>query len=235
MIDGRRVLAVVAARGGSKGFPGKNLQPLAGVPLVRRAGDVARATGLVDRAIVSTDSAEIARVSGLDAPFLRPAELAGDRAPVIDALRHALSEMEARDRVTYDIVVLLEPTSPLRRPAHVEACVETLVGGGFDAVWTVSPINPSYHPLKSLALDADRNLRPLQTEGVNVVARQELGPLYRRNGVAYALTRECVEVQRTFFGRRTHAIVLDDCEYISIDTPWDLAVTEFYVQWSGWT
>ena len=151
MIDGKLVLAVVPARGGSKGIALKNLRPVRGVPMVARVGDCVKAVAEIDRAVVSTDHEEIAAVAeaaGLAAPFRRPEAISGDRIGDIDVLRHALAEMERIDARAYDIVLMLQPTSPLRRPEHVAAALGMLVEGDWDAVWTVSESDSKAHPLK---------------------------------------------------------------------------------------
>ena len=130
MIAGQRVLAVVPARGGSKGIPLKNLRPVLGVPMVARIGAVVRSVPAIDRTVVSTDHEEIARVAeaaGISAPFRRPPDISGDRIGDWDVLVHALRETEQLDGVTYDIIAMLQPPSPLRRPEHVHAAIEMLV------------------------------------------------------------------------------------------------------------
>ncbi len=210
---------VVPARGGSKGVPRKNLRPVAGVPLVARVGELVARLPWVDRAVVSTDDDEIARVaeeSGLEAPFRRPEALSGDRIGDLEVLCHALEAVEKADGQAYDAIVMLQPTSPLRRIAHVEAAVDKLLGGGWDSVWTVSVTDLKYHPRKQLQLEGDR-LRFSDPAGGGVVARQELTPTYHRNGAVYAMTRSCLREQRSLLGRRGAAVVLDE-PMISIDT-----------------
>jgi CMP-N,N'-diacetyllegionaminic acid synthase len=224
MFADRRVLAVVPARGGSKGVPLKNLRPVAGVPLVGWAGKVATALVEVDRAVVSTDHeaiAEAARLHGLDAPFLRPEALSGDRVADWDVLVHALSSMERLDGVTYDVVLMLQPTSPLRRVQDVRRCLELLVNGNHDSVWTVSETDLKYHPLKQLTLQ-DGRLDYFDPRGAGVIARQQLTPVYHRNGVAYAMTRQCLLEQRTIKGQDSVGVVITDPQ-ISIDTEEDIA------------
>ena len=123
MFEGRRVLVVVPARGGSQGVKLKNLREVGGVPLVGRAGDVVKALDFVDRAIVSTDHPEIARVAkvhGLDAPFMRPEDIVGrDHQRLAGSDPCACAKWRGIDGVTYDIVVMLQPTSPSRTPEHV--------------------------------------------------------------------------------------------------------------------
>jgi CMP-N,N'-diacetyllegionaminic acid synthase len=228
MIGNKRVLAVVPARGGSKGIPLKNLRPIGGVPMVARVGHVLRDIPLIDRAVVSTDHEEIARVaeqSGLAAPFRRPATLSGDRIGDIDVLTHALNEMEKIDGVTYGIVVMLQPTSPLRRASHVTECIEMLIGGDWDAVWSVSETDSKEHPLKQLTV-ANSAIDYYDMAGASIIARQQLAPVYHRNGICYAMTRACILEQKTIKGQSTGALVLKG-NFVSIDTEWDLNLVEF--------
>lgn len=228
MIKGQRILAVCPARGGSKGIPLKNLQPFLGVPLVARVGHLIAEIPWIDRAIVSTDSeaiANVARESGLDVPFYRPEELSGDRISDLEVLTHALVEMERLDGVIYDIVVMLQPTSPLRRVEHVQNAIQMLVDGHWDAVWTVCETDSKNHPLKQLTVHEGR-LDYYDPAGKLIIARQQLVPVYHRNGVAYVLRRGCLLDQQSIKGERTGALVLDE-NMISIDTSWDLELAEF--------
>ncbi len=224
MIGGKRILAVVPARGGSKGVPLKNIHPLRGKPLIAHTAALIAGLPWIDRAVVSTDHDRIATVAekhGLPAPFRRPEALSGDRIGDVPVLAHALAEMEAQDGVTYDVVVMLQPTSPLRRAADVEATVRRLVEGGHDAVWTVSPTDLKYHPRKQLTL-TDGRLAFHDPEGAQVIARQQLTPLYHRNGAAYAIARETL-LSGNLMGANSGAVVIDDATMISIDTLADFA------------
>jgi len=228
-------LCVIPARGGSKGIPLKNLRPVLGMPMVARVGGVVQAVAAIDRAVVSTDHDEIARVAelaGIAAPFRRPPEISGDRIGDWDVLAHALNEIEKIDGVIYDIIVMLQPTSPLRRPEHVQAAIEMLIDGQWDAVWTVSETDSKNHPLKQLTVDQG-HLDYYDSEGKSVIARQQLKPVYHRNGVAYAITRDCLLNQRGIKGRRTGGLVLEG-HFVSIDTEWDIALVEFVMRNSSW-
>jgi len=228
MIKDQRILVVCPARGGSKGIPLKNIQPFLGVPLVARVGHLVAEIPGIDRAIVSTDSKEIARVakeSGLDVPFFRPENLSGDRISDLEVLTHALIEMERLDGVTYDIVVMLQPTSPLRKVAHVRDTIQMLIDGDWDAVWTVSETDSKNHPLKQLTV-AHGRLDYYDQAGKQIIARQQLVPVYHRNGVAYAVRRSCLLDQQSIKGERTGALVLEEL-MVSIDTYWDLELAEF--------
>lgn len=229
MIAGRRVLAIVPARGGSKGLPRKNLRLFGGVPLVGLVGRVISELREIDRSVVSTDSEDIARVAeaaGISAPFRRPAELSGDLVGDVDVLTHALRTMETLDGVEYQVVVMLQPTSPLRTAAHVHKCIETLSSGAWDAVWTVSETEPRHHPLKQLTIAGNGQLALYDPGGRAIIARQQLPPVFHRNGIAYALTRDCLLAQQTLLGTRTVAIVVPG-PHLSIDTEEDLRVAEF--------
>jgi CMP-N-acetylneuraminic acid synthetase len=232
MFEGRRVLTVVPARGGSKGIPLKNLRTVGGVPLVALVGQVVRAIPGIDRAIVSTDHEEIARVaeeSGLAAPFRRPGNISGSIIGDFEVLYHALTTMESLDGVAYDIVLMLQPTSPSRKPEHVEQTLSRLVTGNFDAVWTVSETDSKGHPLKQLVVSDSHDLDYYDERGAAIVARQQLTPLYHRNGIAYAFTRDCLLLQKTTKGRRSGAVIIKG-PVANIDTELDLEWAEFLQQ-----
>jgi CMP-N,N'-diacetyllegionaminic acid synthase len=227
MIEGSTVLAVVPARGGSKGIPLKNLREVGGRNLLAHVGSVIREVPEIDRAVVSTDYPAIAREAekaGITAPFLRPESISGDYVGDVDVLSHALLATEALDRKTYDIIVMLQPTSPLRRAGDVSATIRMLIEGGWDSVWTVSPTDSKAHPLKQLVI-SEGALDYYDPSGARIIARQQMTPVYHRNGVAYALKRACLIDQRSLKGNRAGAFVVDG-HHISIDTEWDLELVE---------
>jgi CMP-N,N'-diacetyllegionaminic acid synthase len=228
VLEGRTILVVVPARGGSKGVPLKNIRPLLGRPLIAYTADVVKALDYVDRAVVSTDHPEIAHIAeqaGLSVPFLRPADISGDRISDVPVLIHALTEMEQRDGRRYDVVVMLQPTAPLRQPTQVDAAIRKLLSGDWDSVWTVSPTDLKYHPLKQLNLDAAGAVSYFDPRGAGIIARQQLEPIYHRNGVAYALTRGCLLDHQSLLGRRGSAVVIEE-KMLSIDTVEDFEQTE---------
>jgi len=229
MIQNQSILAVVPARGGSKGVPLKNLRMLGGQSLVSRVSAVMAQVPDIDRAVVSTDHdgiAGVAEAAGLVAPFRRPESLAGDRIGDLEVLTHALEATEKLDGRKYDIVVMLQPTSPFRKPEQVAACIRMLVEGNWDAVWTVSPTDSKSHPLKQLTVGEEGVLDLYDASGAQIIARQQLEPVYHRNGIAYAFTRECLLEQKTIRGKRTGALVIEEL-CVNIDTEWDLELAEF--------
>jgi CMP-N,N'-diacetyllegionaminic acid synthase len=235
MIDGRRVLVVVPARGGSRGIPLKNLREVGGRSLISRVGDVVREVPEIDRAVVSTDHEGIAQAAieaGLDAPFRRPEPISGDRIGDFEVLIHALEATEAVDRMQYDVIVMLQPTSPLREAAHVRATLRMLLDGNWDSVWTVSATDSKAHPLKQLNVGAEGALGYYDPRGGEIIARQQLQPVYHRNGIAYAMTRTCLVDQRTIKGSRTGALVIEG-DHVSIDTEHDIALVEWLLARRG--
>lgn len=235
MIQSQFILTVVPARGGSKGVPLKNLRMLGGQSLVSRVSAVVAQVPEIDRAVVSTDHdgiAGAAEAAGLAAPFRRPESLAGDRIGDLEVLTHALQAIEKLDGRKYDIVVMLQPTSPFRKPEQVSACIRMLVKGAWDAVWTVSPTDSKSHPLKQLNVGEEGALDLYDASGAQIIARQQLEPVYHRNGIAYAFTRECLLEQKTIRGKRTGALVIEE-PCVNIDTEWDLELAEFLLSRSS--
>jgi len=233
MYSGKKILAVVPARGGSKGIRLKNLRAALGIPLVARVGNVISKVDCIDRAIVSTDHDEIAQAAedaGITAPFRRPEELSGDRIGDLEVLVHALQATEALDQSRYDVVVMLQPTSPLRRAEHVKAAIAKLIDEDWDAVWTVSETDSKSHPLKQLTVhDDEGRMDYYDPAGSQIVSRQQLAPVYHRNGIAYAVTRNCLLEQKTIKGVRTGALILEG-NFVSIDTEWDIKLLEFIMR-----
>ena len=234
MYKNKKILAVVPARGGSKGIPLKNLKKIGGIPMVGLVGKIVQGISSIDRAVVSTDHDEIARLAiqyGLECPFRRPETLSGDRIGDIDVLTHALLATEGDDAITYDVIVMLQPTSPLRRVEHVQKTIEKLVDEGLDSVWTLSESDSKAHPLKQLTIEQEK-LGYYDERGAQIIARQQLAPLYHRNGIAYAMTRDCLLNQKTLMGKKTGAVVLDG-HFVSIDTQWDVKLVEFILSEKG--
>jgi len=220
---GYNILAVIPARGGSKGIPRKNLCKVDGISLVARAVKIAKSLTWIDKVVLSTDDREIAeegRKYGAEVPFLRPSELAGDISKSVDVWRHALIEVEKYYNTSFEISILLEPTSPFREPRHMEEVVEKLVEGGYDSVLTVSETDSKGHPLKQMVIK-DNRVGYYDDAGKDIIARQQLTPVYHRNGVAYAIMRKCLVEQKTIIGANASAVIIDE-PLVNIDTEQDL-------------
>ncbi len=230
MLDGQRILAVVPARSGSKGIPNKNMRILQGVSLIGRAGDCLAQLPWLDARIISTDSAEYAeegRRHGLEAPFLRSARYSGDTATALEVMRDALERYEAHSETEFDILLLIEPTSPLRIPADIEGATRVLLDNHCDSVICVSPADTKCHPLKMLTIEDDR-IGLYQPEAQNITARQQLSQLYVRNGVCYGVTRDCLLNKQAIITENTLPYVIER-RLVNVDEPIDLEWAEFLV------
>lgn len=221
MIQGRRVLGLVTARGGSKGLPGKNLAPLGGRPLISWTLAAAGASRYLDRCLVSTDDDEIARVAaeaGGEVPFLRPAALATDHATSVDVALHALDASgEAAD-----LLVLLQPTSPLRRTEDIDGALEHLVATGAPSCVGVAPADP---PPEQLYRPAEGGrLVPLLPEAPREVRRQDRPPCWAVNGAVYVVDVSWFRRGRAFVGPETVGYLMPRERSIDIDDALDLAV-----------
>ena len=220
------VLGLVPARGGSKGVPDKNVRPLAGHTLLEYTARAARESGVLDRVILSTDSLEIAdagRRAGLEVPFTRPAALAADDTPMVPVIEHALGEI-ARHGWSPDIVVLLQPTSPLRRPDHIRNAVAMLRETGADSVVTVVELPRHLSPDYVMRIDGGR-LKPFLPEGARVTRRQDARPAYSRDGTVYAFRRSTIEQLGEIYGNDCRPLLIDTSDSLSIDSQadWDEA------------
>jgi CMP-N-acetylneuraminic acid synthetase len=222
-----RVLGLVPARGGSKGVPGKNVRLLAGRPLVEHAARAAFESGVLDRVVLSTDSVEIAeagRRAGLEVPFLRPASLAGDETPMLEVVRHAVEHLTGAGWAP-EIIALLQPTSPLRRPAHVREAIALLRATGADSVVSVVEVPRHLSPDYLMRIEAGV-LRPFLPEGAGVARRQDARPAYARDGTVYACWRATLERFGSLYGDDCRPLVLSPAESLSIDSPDDWAAAE---------
>ncbi len=222
-----RVLGVIPARGGSKGIPNKNLHEVGGRPLLAYTIDAARASRRLSRTVLSTDDAEIAAVGralGVEVPFMRPADLAADASPMLPVLRHAAGEMTARG-FPPDVVVLLQPTSPLRRPEHIDRAVEILETTGADTVVSVVEVPHQFNPASVMRLEGDR-LRHA-TDGAVVLDRHHKPAVYARNGPAVLALRVAQLEKGDFYSGDTRPLLMTADESIDVDGPWDLELLEF--------
>jgi len=227
MTASSRVLGIVPARAGSKGVPGKNIRLLAGRPLLDYTAEAGRQSGVLDRIVLSTDSAEIAEVGrrcGLEVPFLRPASLAADDTPMLPVIRHAIDALAA-EGWTADLIVLLQPTSPLRRPAHIREVVDRLRSSDADSVVTVVELPRHLSPDYVMRIE-DGVLKPFLAEGERVTRRQDARPAYSRDGTAYAFRRTTIERFGNIYGSRCEPLVIDAADSLSIDSPGDWAEAE---------
>ena len=229
MYRDHRVIAIVPARGGSKGIPLKNIVPLAGKELIRYTTEFSSSLIWLDSCVVSTDHPKIASIAqeadGVGIIW-RPAFLSGDRVSDADVVLHAVEQVETETRENFDIVLMLQPTSPLRTAAHLLKCIDELIDGDWDSVWTLSETPLSFHPLKQLLLDQDGKMKFFVESGNSIVARQELNPVFHRNGICYAMKRNFLGSRDSLFSEGSTAGVIIEEPHVSIDDLDDLAKVE---------
>jgi CMP-N-acetylneuraminic acid synthetase len=228
VIGARSVIAIIPARAGSKGLPGKNIRPLCGKPLVAWSIQSARQSRYVDEVLVSTDGDDIARIAadcGAPVPFRRPAELASDAATTLSAVEHALAHYRDRMRRTFDILVLLEPTSPLREDDDIDVMLERLAGNWdrFDAVVSIGEVREHPSIMKRLR---GESLEPYCAELATTTRRQDNPPAYFPYGVAYVVKIPSLIEERTFYPRRCGFHVLKRYQGYEIDDLHDFLCVE---------
>jgi CMP-N,N'-diacetyllegionaminic acid synthase len=224
MINNKKVLAIIPARGGSKGIPRKNIVPLRGKPLIAWTIEAARNSAFIDRVILSSEDAEICEVAsqwGCDVPFVRPAELSADSTPGIDPVLHALTTLKE----SYDYVVLLQPTSPLRNSADIDTALEIACNGGHPACVSVVAVAKS--PQWMFYLNDHGRLVAYKDSPQIALNRQEITPLFLLNGAVYVAEVVWLQRVKSFLSPETAAYVMPDNRSVDIDTPLDLCFCDF--------
>jgi CMP-N,N'-diacetyllegionaminic acid synthase len=219
-------LAIVPARGGSKSLPRKNVRLLAGKPLICWTLDAASCSS-VDRVIVSTDDpeiADVARRAGAEVPFERPAELARDDTPGIAPILHAIGWLDEHEGYRPDVVMMLQPTSPLRTAADIDAALRLLMEHEGDAVVSVCPA--THHPYWTRRITPEGLLADFVVMDHVPVRRQDLPQAFALNGAVYAGQTAAVVRAQSFYPGRTHAYVMPPERSVDIDSPWDFELAD---------
>jgi CMP-N-acetylneuraminic acid synthetase len=223
-----KTLAIVTARGGSKGIPRKNIVPLLGKPLLAYTAEAALAATRLTRIVLSTDDEEIARVGrecGLDVPFMRPLELARDETPTIPVLQDVVRKLEVAGEF-YDAVFTLQPTTPLRRPADIDGAIDLLERTGADSVISFVDVGEK-HPARMKFITPDgRVIDPPFAEQLEGQRRQDLPKLYLREGSVYLTRRIVLMEQNSLRGRDCRAWIIPQERACNIDTSFDLFLAE---------
>ncbi len=220
------LLAIIPARGGSKGIPRKNIKMLAGKPLIGWTIDVAKQVKNIDRVVVSTEDAEIASIAsqlGADVPFLRPINLSDDATPSIAPVLYTLEQL-----VDYEWVMLLQPTSPLRSVTDIENLLALCKK--HEAPAAVSVCEVSQHPSWMYQRSSAGYLHPLVSEHLRIDNRQSLPPVYVLNGSIYLARTEWLRKQQKFVSSDTLGYVMPPERSADIDTPFDWLWVEYLIE-----
>lgn len=217
MINGKSILAIIPARGGSKGVPRKNIRELAGKPLIAWTIEEAQKSKYIDRVIVSTEDPEIIRVAqswNCEVPFVRPKELALDETPTSKVIIHALNNLPK-----HDYVLLLQPTSPLRTVEDIDGCIQYCEE--HRAVSCVSVTEPDKSPYWMFVLDSMGRMKPLLAQECFMTRRQDLPTVYAINGAIYMARYDWFLQYETFLHEQTLGYVMPRERSLDIDTEFD--------------
>jgi CMP-N,N'-diacetyllegionaminic acid synthase len=224
MIGSSSVLALVPARGGSKGVPRKNIRVIGGKPMIAWTIEAARGSRYIDRLILSSDDQAIIAVAveyGCEAPFVRPAELASDQADSMSVVRHAIDALPEQ----FEYLVLLQPTSPMRRTEDIDGAIERCVRGGAPACVSVCEADKS--PFWMLRMDAQGTVQPLFPAHQIPYRRQDAPVVFALNGAVYVARTEHLRLGGTFLAPGAVGYPMPRERSLDIDTELDLAIVDF--------
>lgn len=227
MIDNKKVLAFIPARAGSKGIKDKNIIDLGGKPLIAYTIEAAKKSKYVDKVIVSTDGENIANVAkqyGAEIPFFRPKELAEDNSNVLSALIYTLEQLK-KIKDNYDIIILLQPTSPFRNEKHIDEALELLINNNLTSLLSVCETDKN--PTLIRKVDNNNKLTPLID--TNISLRQEMDKYYILNGAIYINYVKDIK-ENKFLKDNEYGYIMDKCYSLDIDEPIDLEVANIYIK-----
>lgn len=228
MYDGRKIIALIPARGGSKGIKNKNIIDLNGYPLISYSIKASLGSKYIDDTIVSTDSQKIARVSrkyGAKIPFMRPAELADDNSKTIDTVLHAIKTLDEMNN-NFDVLVLLQPTQPLRTASDIDKSIEFFFQKGMKGLVSVSQVDE--HPLLMRKIDKNGNLVSLLKKN-STCRRQDMDDYYKVNGCIYINLINELKIN-TSFNDNPIGFIMDSEHSVDIDNMKDLYLANFYLK-----
>ena len=222
------VVAIIPARGGSKGIPRKNLAQLAGRPLIGYSIAAALGAHAIDRVIVSTDDTEIAAVAksqGAEVPFMRPVELACDAAPMLGVLQHALTWLEVHGEVV-EALVLLQPTSPLRTSRHIDEAAALFRSNAASSVVSVVEVPHQFNPVSVMKLSSQGILAPFISDQIGATRRQDKPKVYARNGPAVLICHPDTLLAGELYGQISLPYLMSEEDSLDVDEPRDLIFAE---------
>jgi len=226
MINGKKVLAIIPARGGSKRLPRKNILPLHGKPLIAWSIEAGLNSKYIDRVVVSTDCEDIAKVAidfGADVPFIRPSEIATDTASTDSVILHCLSTLSVDTNP--DIVVILQPTSPLRTNQDIDQALRLLIDKEAEGI--VSVCECEHSPFWSNTLPADSNMGAFINKDVKGKRSQDLPSCYRLNGAVYVFTSDSlIDKQGVSYTESVYSFIMPGSRSVDIDLELDFRLAE---------
>lgn len=225
-----QILYIIPARGGSKGLPGKNIKMLAGKPLIAYSISAALNSKFKGTVLVSTDAsdiAEVAKKAGAEVPFMRPDDLATDSSSTTDVILHAIEYYKSKN-VSFDLIVILQPTSPLRSSSDIDSSIELLNQKNVSAI--VSVCENEHHALWSNSLPENRSMKDFIREEIKGKNRQQLPKNYRLNGAIYVSTMEAFLKHKGFIHEGAFAYIMPTERSVDIDSAIDFKLAELLIE-----
>lgn len=227
-----KVLAIIPARGGSKGIPSKNIQKLGKLPLIAHTIKSAKNSKKVNRIIVSTDNKKIAKIAeqyGAEVPFLRPKKFSRDSSSTLDVVQHAIEYLQKVENYTPDIITILLPTSPFRPPNLIDESIKLLKNTNATSV--VSVHKTKTHPFKAF-LPENGFLKPFKRDYRKYYQRQKLPPFYHTTGAAYTFWFDTLKKYGHYYGPRMKPLIsYNDEMNIDIDNVFDFFIAEMTLKY----
>ena len=226
----KNILAIIPARGGSKGVKRKNIKELNGHPLIYYTIKAALRSKYINRVIVSTDDCEIEKVAksnGAEVPYLRPKELAGDNSSTVDVVIELLNHLKISEKYIPEYIMVLQCTSPLRDTKDIDNSIEKLISSEFDGI--VSVCEAKINPYWTNVLKGDK-LEYFIEDGKYIIRRQDLPKIYNLNGAIYFVKREVFEIEKTFEVSNLTAYIMDEQSSIDIDNEMDFKIAELIME-----
>jgi CMP-N,N'-diacetyllegionaminic acid synthase len=233
MIDGKSILAIIPARGGSKGLPRKNILPLGGKPLIAWTIDAAKDSEYIDELILSSDDDEIISIAkkyGCNVPFKRPKRFATDESNTIDVLVHSIQFFKNRS-IGFDYLVLLEPTSPLRKTIDIDSAIKLLNQNRSkaDSIVGVSKVEDT-HPVFDVRVNNEGLISPFIGDSFKVIRRQDIEDLYYFEGSVYVSDIQVLLEEKSFYHERTMPFIIPRWKALEIDEMIDMITAEAIIQ-----
>ena len=230
MKNNEKILAIIPARGGSKGIPNKNIIDIGGNPLIKYTIDAALKSKMLTHCVVSTDSdviSDVAKSCGAMVPFRRPDSLSDDKALSLPVIQHAVNFMESDQGFLYDAIVMLQPTTPLRQTKDIDNAINMLFDTDADSVISVVDVE-GYHPLRMKRVVDGKLINYIDQGHEDMRPRQKLPPVYIRNGAIYATRRNIMMKKNSFSGMDSRAYIMPSDRSVNIDTHEDLLLAKSY-------
>lgn len=231
MFNDKKILAVITARGGSKGIKGKNIKPLNGIPLIKYSTNACMKSKYIDKTILSTDDEKIAAVvkeTGVEVPFMRPDELASDTATSLSVIQHAIKFLEDKNE-KFDYIIIIQPTSPFRTSKHIDEAISKLINNK-DAESIVGVTEVDYSPYWMKTIEDDRIKSFMEIDENKITRRQDLPKVYKMNGAIFISKRDVFIEKNKVLGDNILPFIMNEDESIDIDNILDFKLAELMLK-----